>query len=315
MNYIEVKIEIKPFTEERAELVEAMLCDLPFESFSIEEPYLCCYIKSEEYDERRTKLALSFFDNNPDFKIEAGHRLIIEQNWNSEWEKNFTPILMGNLVAIKAPFHKDVPKAKYNIKIEPRMAFGTGHHATTLLMISSLCMLAGEDKSQLPAGLKVCFSNGFSLPKRDLLGTTVNRLRNAFVVDMGTGTGILALLCAKLKAARPVYAIDIDLNAVNSALTNAWMNRLSRSLEIMCGDSSLIEGRRFDYILANINRNILLEDLSVYSKSLNNNGIAVLSGFYPDDIDILVQEAEPLGFSLVCKMELDGWASVMLEKI
>ena len=314
MNYIEVKININPFTEEYAEIIEAMLCDLPFESFMTEEPYLCCYIKQDKYDERKIKVVLSFFDNNPDFKIDVSHKLIMERNWNMEWEKNFTPILVGNLVAIKAPFHKDVPKAKYNIKIEPRMAFGTGHHSTTLLMISALCLLAGEDETQLPKELKICFFNGFSLPRKHSSGRRVNKIRNATLLDMGTGTGILALLSAKLKAERPVYAIDIDLNAVNSALTNAWLNRLNSSLEIMCGDSSLIGGKSFNYILANINRNILLEDLPIYSKSLKFDGIAVLSGFYTQDVDILVEAAKPLGLDLVCRMELDGWAAIMLKK-
>lgn len=315
MNYIEVKINIRPFTDEQAEIIEAMLCDLPFESFMSEEPYLYCYIKQEEYDERKVKVILSFFDNNPDFRIDISHRLIMEQNWNREWEKNFTPIIMGNLVAIKAPFHKDVPKAKYNIKIEPRMAFGTGHHSTTLLMISAICMLAGEDEGQLPFGLKRSFFNEFSLPFTDVhTGKQINAIRNSSVVDMGTGTGILALLCAKLKAIRPVIAIDIDLNAVNSALTNAWLNRLNKALEIMCGDSSLIEGRIFNYIFANINRNILLDDLPVYSNALTSGGIVTLSGFYTQDVDILVQAARPLGLEIVCKMELDGWAAIMLQK-
>lgn len=315
MNYIEVKIGIKPFTEEHAEIIEAMLCDLPFESFMSEEPYLYCYIKQEEYDERKVKVILSFFNNNPDLKIDISHRLIMEQNWNKEWEKNFTPILMGNLVAIKAPFHKDVPKAKYNIKIEPRMAFGTGHHSTTLLMISAICMFAGEDETQLPIGLKKSFYNGFNLPYTDAhTGKQINSIRNSSVTDMGTGTGILAFLCAKLKAKRPVIAIDIDLNAVNSALTNAWLNRLNNALEVMCGDSSLIEGRIFDYIFANINRNILLEDLPVYSSVLRDGGIVTLSGFYTQDIDTLVKAAKPLNLEMICKMELDGWAVIMLKK-
>lgn len=315
MDYIELKIEITPFKEEYAEIVEAMLAELPFEAFTIDDPYLCCYIKKENFKILQVRIILSDFDYNPDFRLRFQHNLIMNQNWNREWEKNFTPIRFGELVSIKAPFHKNVPKAKYNIKIEPRMAFGTGHHQTTLLMICAICLLAGEDISLFPKEIAISFADNFHLPQSYHTGQKrINLLNNKNILDMGTGTGLLAILCAKLKAKRPVDAIDIDINAVNSALTNVWMNRLGQAIDVLCGDSALMENRRYNYIFANINRNILLEDLPTYSESINHNGIITLSGFYTEDIEILAKAAKPLGLDLVCKLELDGWAAIMLKK-
>lgn len=315
MDYIELKIEIIPFKEEHAEIVEAMLAELPFEAFTINNPYLCCYIKKDDFKIQQVKIILSYFDHSPDFRLLYQQNLIMDQNWNREWEKNFTPIRFGDLVTIKAPFHKNVPKTKYNIKIEPRMAFGTGHHQTTLLMICAICLLAGEDISLFPKEIAISFSDNFHLPQSTHTGQkNINLLSNKDILDMGTGTGLLAILCAKLKAKRPVDAVDIDINAVNSALTNVWMNRFGQAIDVMCGDSAIIENRLYDYIFANINRNALLEDLPIYSESIDHNGIITFSGFYTQDIDILTKAAQPLGLDFVCKLELDGWAAIMLKK-
>ncbi len=295
MDYIELSIKITPFKEEFAEIVEASLCELPFESFVIEEPYLKAYIRKEEFSVHNLKTIFSAYLNKEEFKIDYQSSLILEQNWNKEWESSFEPIIIDNKLTIKAPFHKNLHKTAYNIKIEPKMAFGTGHHQTTTLMVRMLFLLNGErgDYDFIPS-------------KKSIKGLSV--------LDMGTGTGVLAFLAAKMGALRPVHAIDIDLTAVHSALENAWKNRLNKAVEILCADASLIQKDKYNLILANINRNILLEDMPTYLRGLKVNGYVVISGFYKEDIELLRNNIEKLGARVVWTEVLDDWASMIIKK-
>ena len=178
--------------------------------------------------------------------------LIPEQNWNALWESSFEPVVIDGRCTIKASFHKGLPRTKYTIVIDPKMAFGTGHHQTTTLIIKS--MLAHE---------------------KDIRGLQV--------LDMGCGTGILSILAAKMKAAVPVHAIDIDPVAVRSARENARRNRVPDRIHTLCGDASLIQAGKYDLILANINRNIILEDLSTYARGMKPGALLITSGFYEED--------------------------------
>lgn len=304
MNYIEVAIEITPYTEEYAEIVMAMLDDIPFESFSTEEPLLKGYIGQDNFNQQNLKTVLSFFDNGAsEFSVSYTTSFIKEENWNKTWESDFEPIFIDGLVTVKAPFHRNLPLTKYNIRIEPKMAFGTGHHQTTTMMVKALLDLNGEGEA---SGI-LCGASG-------ALGGKWRSMRNRQVLDMGTGTGVLAILAAKMKARRAVHAIDVDIVAVNSARENAWKNRLAEAVHTLYGDGSLIQANKYDVILANINRNILLQDMDTYYRGMRSGGVLVLSGFYTEDIPVLEQCAVEKGFRMVFSRDIDNWASMILYK-
>ena len=199
----------------------------------------------------------------------------IEQvNWNEEWEKNFEPIVVADQVSIRAPFHEN-PGLKYDIVIEPKMSFGTGHHETTHLMIQHLMEL-------------------------DLQGKKV--------LDMGCGTGILAIF-AEMKGAAALDAIDIDNWCYENSLENVERNNCHH-ISVFEGDASLLKSDVYDVIIANINRNILLKDMSVYADSLKENGILLLSGFYTEDIEKINESAESNGLKQVKKLTRNNWVGL-----
>lgn len=316
MNYIEVAIEITPYTEENAEIVMAMLDDIPFESFSTEEPLLKGYIGQDKFNQQNLKTVLSFFaGGSSGFEVSYTTTFIQEENWNRSWESDFEPIFIDGLVTVKAPFHHNLPLTKYNIRIEPKMAFGTGHHQTTTMMVKAMLDLNGEgERSSLlcgPDGL-LASSAGNAPGAGRRRGWT--GLRGKQVLDMGTGTGVLALLAAKMRAKRAVHAIDVDIVAVNSAKENAWKNRLGAAVHTLYGDGSLIQANKYDLILANINRNILLQDMDTYYRGMRAGGVLVLSGFYTEDIPILEECAVRCGFRMVMTRDMDNWASIILCK-
>ncbi|MGB5322022.1 50S ribosomal protein L11 methyltransferase [Lutimonas sp.] len=199
----------------------------------------------------------------------------IEQvNWNEEWEKNFEPIVVADQVSVRAPFHKN-PGLQYDIVIEPKMSFGTGHHETTHLMIQHLMEL-------------------------DLHGKKV--------LDMGCGTGILAIF-AEMKGAASVDAIDIDNWCYENSLENVERNNCHH-ISVFEGDSSLLKSSAYDVIIANINRNILLQDMPVYTDSLKENGILLLSGFYTEDIEKINASAETNGLKQDKKLTRNNWVGL-----
>lgn len=242
------------------------------------------------------------------FKVSFSTNYIKEQNWNLPWEEQFSPIVVDGLCTVKADFHKGLKRTRFNITIRPNMAFGTGHHQTTTLMMRTLLRLAGAEP--WPADVTVVEravemmrhkESGADGAESSIANETEssvqseNMLKGMQVLDMGTGTGILAILAAKLGALRPVHAIDIDATAVNSAKENLWKNRLHRAVVALYGDASLIQANKYNIILANINRNILLEDISTYARGLKPGGLLVMSGFYKKDIPMLVDGGRPLG--------------------
>ncbi|MBQ2133007.1 MAG: 50S ribosomal protein L11 methyltransferase [Bacteroidales bacterium] len=303
MNYIEVAMEITPYTEENAEIVMAMLDDIPFESFSTEEPLLKGYIGQDNFNQQNLKTVLSYFNGGASgFEVSYTTSFIQEENWNQTWESDFEPIFIDGLVTVKAPFHKNLPLTKYNIRIEPKMAFGTGHHQTTTMMVKALLDLNGEGEKSA----ELCGADG-------LLGGW-RSVRGKQVLDMGTGTGVLAILAAKMRAKRAVHAIDVDIVAVNSAKENAWKNRLAEAVHTLYGDGSLIQANKYDLILANINRNILMQDMDTYYRGMRKGGVLVLSGFYTEDIPVLENCAVEKGFKMVATRDIDNWASIILYK-
>jgi len=283
MDYIAVHIKIEPFSEEQAEIVEAEIADLGFDSFTVEDPFLNAYIPKEQFSEPMLKTMLSAFDG-ADFRLSHTVELVREQNWNAVWESDFEPVVVGGEVTVKAIYHKDLPKTRYNIVIDPQMSFGSGHHQTTSMMVEQLL----EDR-------------------KILKGKTV--------LDMGTGTGILAIVAAKLGAAVPVHAVDIDPRCVRSARANARRNRIPHKIITVLGDASVLIRGQYDWILANINRNILLADMASYVRALKpQGGRILLSGFYNEDIPMLLEKAAPQGLREVSRRSRDDWALLVLEK-
>ncbi|MCK9629174.1 MAG: 50S ribosomal protein L11 methyltransferase [Bacteroidales bacterium] len=282
MNYVEVIIEIEPFSDDYADLVIAQIEELPYESFATENGCLKAYIPEEKYSSGDLRALLSAFTNSPDFRLKSRASLIHEQNWNILWESNFPPISIGGKCTIKASFHKGLPKTKYTITIDPKMAFGTGHHQTTSLMVESLLEAEVKDKRLL---------------------------------DVGCGTGILSILAAKMGAVAPVHAIDIDPVAVASTEENVKKNRVQGGVVAFCGDASLIQTGRYDILLANINRNIILQDIGTYSGALTASGRLYISGFYSEDLPMILEEAKKCSLEFVRERRRDNWMAAELKKV
>ena len=213
-----------------------------------------------------------------EFKITCKEEVIEQTNWNSEWEKNFQPIQVDGLVSIRDPFHAN-PNLKFDIVIEPKMSFGTGHHETTHMMIQHLISL-------------------------DLL--------NKNVLDMGCGTGILAIF-AEMKGARHIEAIDIDNWCYQNSLENVARNNCNR-IAVFEGDASLLLNKKYDLIIANINRNILLHDMRTYIDCLDTNGILLLSGFYQEDIAIIDAEVCKYDLKIDRIIERNNWVALKYLK-
>lgn len=279
--YIEVSVRIAPFTEENAEILMAELAELPFESFDTEDGCLKCYIQKELYNPQTLKIVLSGLEYGFDASGFSAN-LISAANWNAAWESGFTPIVVDGKCTIKAPYHKDLKKTRFNITINPNMAFGTGHHQTTYMMCKALL-----DNRQ------------------EVKGRTVT--------DMGCGTAVLAILAAKLGAGH-VYGIDIDAVAAISALDNARKNRVSHIVETYCGDASLLQAGSYDIMLANINRNILLQDIPTYSRSLRKGGLLFMSGFYMEDLPMITEAAQSAGFTPDGHESMDNWCCAKFVK-
>ena len=279
--YIEVAVKILPFSEENAEIVTAEVSELPFESFTSEDPYLKCYIQKELYDQQALKVLL---DGVADygFEVEFSANLMPAVNWNALWESQFTPIIVDEKCTIKASFHEGLRRTRYNITIDPKMAFGTGHHQTTYMMCRAL--LQNEDA-----------------------------VKGKVVMDMGCGTAVLAILAAKMKASH-VYGIDIDAVAAISAYDNARLNRVGKVIETYCGDASLLQRNSYDVLLANINRNILLQDIPTYSLCIRKGGLLFVSGFYLEDMPMIIGVAQNSGLQYVSHDTIDNWCCIKFAK-
>jgi ribosomal protein L11 methyltransferase len=280
--YIEVAVKITPFTEENAEIITAEISELPFESFSSEDPFLKCYIQKNLYDSHALKVVLGGVEGYG-FDIEHSATLVPATNWNALWESQFNPIVVDNLCTIKASFYEGLKRTRFNITIDPKMAFGTGHHQTTYMMCRAL--LQNEDA-----------------------------IKGKVVMDTGCGTAVLAILAAKMKAAK-VYGIDIDAVAAISAYDNAKANRVGKLIETYCGDASLLQRNSYDVILANINRNILLQDIPTYSHSLHRDGLLFVSGFYVEHMPMLVAMAQNSGLEYISHDSIDNWCCIKFCKV
>lgn len=280
MNYYKVRFECAPCSEDITDLLAAFLADLGYESFEPDGSGLTAYVQASEFSEDAVKDMLEDFPMETSISFDS--EFVESQNWNEEWEKHyFQPIVIAGECVVHSSFHKDVPAARYDILIDPKMAFGTGHHATTSQMMR------------------------YVLDIEDIEGKTV--------IDMGTGTGILAILC-KMRGAGKVDGIEIDPGAFENAVENAALN--SQAIGFICGDASaLADLPPADIFLANINRNVITADIRLYADRIKSGGTLLLSGFYTADIPIVMAAAEPLGFTLDKSTEEgDHWAAIRLIK-
>ena len=273
--YIEYNFTVTP-KEPATEILIAELGNVGFESFIENENGVIAYIQKVSWND--SILDSIFVLNSNEFLIDYIKSEVAQTNWNAEWEKNFEAIHVDNLVSIRAPFHKN-PHLKYDIVIEPKMSFGTGHHETTHMMIQHLLNL---------------------------------NLDNKKVLDMGCGTGILAIF-AEMKGANPTDAIDIDNWCYLNSLENIGRNNC-QFISVFEGDSSLLINKKYDVIIANINRNILLADMKTYTNSLNQNGILLLSGFYKEDILVINQEVSKFNLKLETTIERNNWVALKYQK-
>ncbi len=271
VTYLGYHFNIEP-KELGSEILVAELGELPFESFVESEFGVTAYIQKQLWNENL--LDDLFILNSPEFQISYTIEEIEQVNWNEEWEKNFDPIDVNGLCHVRAPFHAKTD-AKYDIIIEPKMSFGTGHHETTHMMIEHI------------------------------LDMDVSNMKT---LDMGCGTAILAIL-AEMKGAKPIDAIDIDNWCYLNSIENAQRNNCQH-ITVYEGDATLLVDQKYDLIIANINRNILLNDMSRYVHCLNSGGVLLLSGFYEEDIPAIDASCREKGLSFEKKLQKNNWVSL-----
>ena len=272
--YIAYDFNVSP-KEPATEMLIAQLGYVGFESFVEQDYGVTAYIQKQEWNSKILEDVFLLHSN--EFNITFEHNEIAQTNWNEEWEKNFNPIQVDDLVSIRAPFHTN-PSLQFDIVIEPKMSFGTGHHETTHMMVQHLLALDLDTKK---------------------------------VLDMGCGTGILAIF-AEMKGAKPIDAIDIDSWCYENSLENIQRNNCNH-ITVYEGDASVLK-EKYDVIIANINRNILLSDIKTYTDCLNENGVLLLSGFYKEDIAIIEDEVTKHGLTFEKMIQRNNWVALKYVK-
>ena len=275
MEYIELNIHTE--NTEQAEILTALLADYPFDSFVEEDAALKAYILREDYDTCESEVVQMLLEQGIEHYKTAP---IEQQNWNAEWESDFEPVRVEGLrpIVIRAAHHAAAAAGEVDVVIAPRMSFGTGHHATTALMSQTISEMGVE-------GLRG--------------------------LDMGCGTGVLAIVAMKCGAERMV-AVDIDDWACDSCRDSMALSGVE--LDVRCGSMAAVEGETFDFVLANINRNILIDMMPSFAKALSAGGRLVMSGFLGEDVPHIESAAAEQGFVVESVRERDGWMVVMCKK-
>ena len=266
---------IEAATESQREMLIAELSDYPFDGFTEEEDCLKAYIPEADFRMWRSAIEESLERNRCRYTAEVPDR-----NWNTVWESNFEPIDVEGRCRIRAPFHSKNPACEYDVEIMPKMSFGTGHHATTYLMAAEIMDVDFAGKSGL---------------------------------DMGSGTGVLSILAVKRGAVR-VDAVDIDEWAYRNGTENIKANGMEGRIVPLQGDASLLAGKRYDFVLANINRNILLADMPAYAATLTPGGMLLVSGILEADISAIESRAAACGLDADGVRRRNGWAAVRFVK-
>ena len=274
MNYLELEIRFPD--SGFADIIVAELSEIGFASFSVEEHIVLAYITGNDFD--KDQLSNCFFINENKEKLQISQRIVKAENWNRKWEENFDPVSVEDKIYVRAPFHSPQPHISIEILIMPKMAFGTGHHATTYLILNQMLNMNFVKKS---------------------------------VADLGCGSGILAIAASKLGAAS-VTAVDIDEWSVINTGENVEANHV-KNVVIKQGTAADIQNK-FDVVLANINRNVLLAEMEHYSRISKAGAELLLSGFYGTDLNKVSEAAAKAGFELKNVQEKDKWVSVLYLK-
>lgn len=278
MDYHKVSITILPFEEWLRDVLMAELAGEGFDSFAETGNGFDAFIPAENFSRKDVDRVLEVYSENFVFTVEE--EFIKGQNWNEVWEKNyFQPLVVGGECLVRAPFHTEFPKCRFEIVIEPNMAFGTGNHETTSMMLEAILKENFEGKK---------------------------------VLDMGSGTGILSIL-ASMKGASEVTAIDIDEWAVKGSMENAERNN-TKNITVLKGDAALIGNAKYDFVFANIQRNVLLRDIPAYSAGMNSGGKLFVSGFYLDDLEEIKHKALESGFMFNHYMEKNKWVVAVFDR-
>ena len=277
LDYIELICEISPNLQKHRDFLTAKLTEIGFESFMETEKGINAYI-AENLFNKDDLLNLTNISNS--FKIKHHHKLIKDENWNKTWTENyFEPIVFGNKLVVRASFHKKFPTAQKEIIMDPKTAFGTGYHGTTYMLLEEILELDTSNKS---------------------------------VLDMGTGTGILAIL-SKMQKSNFTYAVDNDPKSVTNTNENIIVNN-TPNIDVALGDISILNDEKFDIIYENIWKNIVIADIPILAKHLNVGGILLTSGFYYKEYNEVKKAGENAGLTFEYAKERDGWAIVKFNK-
>lgn len=277
MGYLCFKFNVTP-NEPGSEILAAALSEENFESFVFNESGFDAYVKRTDYNDKVIENLKAQF---PDISFSYSTEEIKKENWNKEWEKNFSPVLVEDLCCIRASFHKPAPAPVMDIIIEPKMSFGTGHHQTTWLMAKALF------------GLNIGIKS---------------------VLDVGCGTGVLSIIAKKL-GSQYVIGVDIDEWSIENSRENRKANGYHKeAIDFYQGTINSIENDTFDFLLANINKNILLREMNKYAQHLNKGGKLLVSGFFESDCKELISAAEKAGLKQSGKETKNEWALLIFEK-
>ena len=276
MDYIELEIELDPI-QPYGDILVAQLNEINFETFTFDKNFLKCYVQLDSFNKDQCLDIISSVSSQ--VKLQYFFKTIKQENWNAKWEKSFEPVQINSQCVIRADFHNSNSDLKHEIIITPKMSFGTGHHETTFLVINEL----------------------FNI-----------NLKCMKVLDMGSGTGVLAIICSKL-GADTVLGIDIDEWAYKNSIENSMLNNVE-NIEFVLGDVDKIGNKKFDVVIANINRNIILRDLHLYFKKLIKGGKLIISGFLEEDLKLVLNTAKNIGFQLINKKNKNKWLMFHLEK-
>lgn len=278
MNYKELVFTLITDQDFHQDLLINALGDLGFDTFEETDFGFKAYIQADKFNQDEISEQLENFHDLFSFSYEVN--LIPQKNWNEVWESNFEPIEISNQVYVRATFHPQKTNFNHEIVIDPKMAFGTGHHQTTAMIMEYLLETDLNDKE---------------------------------VLDMGCGTGILAILASKL-GAKNLLAIDNDGVCYQSTLENSELNQIN-NIEASCGSKEAIPDKQFDIILANINRNILMDQMQRYAEVLKVGGMIFFSGFYESpDLDIINEEARKYNLKYISHKKKDNWVAAKFVK-